>query len=152
MATLVLGAIFVLLVTQACSSVDKAHLEVTEEECLVCHRVDFDNGPHPDHMRCPETCICHGTESWNKAVSGIHPEDSFPRYTGIHGGFRCLDCHNPDLALYAADNIDCIDCHLQVHEREKMVETHASNPDFPTDDASNDFCLECHPDGLKPKE
>ncbi|MBW2461064.1 MAG: hypothetical protein JRH11_05425 [Deltaproteobacteria bacterium] len=123
----------------------------TPRDCVGCHRTDYDDSPYPGHDSFPTTCnTCHTTDAWTPALEAAHPEGAFPIGRGPHGGFECLDCHDPSLGPSAGGaNADCVGCHTGKHTRERMDEKHREEGDYPRGDAPPNFCLDCHPDGDK---
>lgn len=142
----------------ACNPHDEGErVEVTQQECVACHRADYESADDPVHMGSfsTECADCHQTEAWRPAVEGGgHPEMAFPIDEGNHSAFECTDCHNEELGGYGGgENADCVGCHVGTHAREEMDELHrgVQVPRYPHgQEAKPNFCLACHMSGGDP--
>ncbi len=115
----------------------------TPQDCVGCHRADYDSSPYPGHDTFPTTCQdCHTTTAWRPASGGVHPEDKFP-ITGRHN-YPCNDCHNQALGPNGRGNADCVGCHEGVHSRARVDGEHDEVRNYPGPDAPPNFCLDCH--------
>jgi hypothetical protein len=127
---------------------DDKRVSVRGEDCVTCHRVDFDTTQAPPHAAVPSvtgavafptTCAdCHRTSSWQPALGGLHPSP-----------------HNLELGStsVAGANTNCVQCHpddTEQRDSHKGVrgptgQAYAYAP------AVQNFCLSCHPQGLAKK-
>jgi hypothetical protein len=92
---------------------------------------------------------------WKKgAITGLHPEASFPRTTGAHADARikCQDCHVLARGTSAGgQNTDCVHCHVGSHVTPAIDARHAqlNVASYPVAPTTTNFCLGCHPAGKK---
>ncbi len=132
----------------SCHTGDPPVYDNAPEECVGCHRDDYDRSPYPGHSDFPTTCAdCHSTSGWKPASGGLHPDAQFRISSGRHSGFACNDCHKPELGPNGAGNTDCVNCHTGVHSRARMDREHNDVGNYPRGDAPVNFCLNCHRDG-----
>ena len=104
-------------------------------ECINCHRADFESTTQPDHVQLAysEDCTeCHNVTALDWGADGfLH--DFFPLTLG-HDINDCNQCHLSE--DYSNISTDCISCH-QVDFQE------SANPDHETLNFSTD-CASCH--------
>jgi len=112
-------------------------------QCVDCHRVDYNGSPYPGHDQFPLTCSdCHSTNGWVPAFGGTHPQDRFPL---PHHGSECNECHDTNRSPSYMDNVTCIDCHE--HSQQNADPDHREVNDYQWDANRPDFCRDCHADG-----
>ncbi len=114
-------------------------------DCISCHREDYEQTTSPDHqsLHFSFNCLeCHTTdEGWDSGNGGFPEHDAiyFPIYSGTHEGVwtECLDCHTTpgDFTAFA-----CTNCHLNP----ETSETHNGISGYAYED---NLCLACHPSG-----
>jgi hypothetical protein len=123
----------------------------TPSDCVSCHPGKFESSGLPGHASFQKTCRdCHDTFAW-KGATGPHPEQSFTIASGVHQGYACLDCHDPARGRNSAVNTDCVGCHDGVHQRDVLDPVHQrlDLTDYPAGAAPPNFCLTCHPSGVR---
>ncbi|HTM19382.1 MAG TPA: hypothetical protein VL172_02705 [Kofleriaceae bacterium] len=135
-----------LALAAACTAHGSA-VEIRADDCVLCHRADYDGAapPHPGHF--PTTCAdCHLTDGWVPALGGNHPETQFPIGSGAHAGIGCRDCHDLTAGPSTGGaNTNCIGCHE--HRRDVVDPIHEGIDGYGWDPSAPHFCLTCHPDG-----
>jgi len=130
----------------SCHVGDPPVYQGTPQECVGCHRDDYDTSPYPGHGAFSTLCqTCHTTTAWTPA-SAAHPDAQFP-LTGVHSGIECGQCHNAALGPNGKDNADCVGCHTGEHTRARMDDKHREVSGYPAGAAAPNFCLTCHADG-----
>lgn len=132
----------------ACHTGTPAVFAGTANECVGCHRQDYDSSPFPGHTAFATTCQdCHATSGWVPASGGSHPQNRFS-ITGRHD-YPCNDCHNQSLGPNGAGNTDCVGCHDGAHTLARMDRVHAGEVrNYPTGaNRAPNFCLQCHANG-----
>ncbi len=127
----------------ACHTGTPPKYKGTGQQCVDCHRKNYDSSPYPGHQSFPTTCQdCHSTKAWKPASAGAHPENLFPIQTGAHKNIACATCHSlPGVTSKA--NTDCVQCHAQA----KYAGKHQDVGGYPTGTAPANFCVSCHTDG-----
>lgn len=90
--------------------------------------------------------VCH-PDGTADAIS--HEEANFPITDGAHAGILCTDCHDTTLGANGPENVRCVSCHTDDHQRATMDALHTMRAvaGYPTGPAEDAFCLVCHPDG-----
>lgn len=145
----------VLVPCNSCHTGSPPKYEGTATDCFGCHQGDYAASPFPNHGTFPHTCQdCHVMSGWKPAITGLHPESSFPIKTGTHADprIKCMDCHVlAKGASTGGQNADCVNCHLGSHVRPAIDTKHVqlgvtAYPAVPT---TTNFCLGCHPTGMK---
>ncbi len=109
------------------------------QECVNCHREDFDSTEDPNHTTAgfPTDCeLCHYPSHvlWSQAKF----DHSFPIESGKHSQWECTDCH---LTANYRD-FSCINCHA--HDRTRMDNKHREVPGY---SYNSQACYGCHPQG-----
>jgi hypothetical protein len=75
--------------------------------------------PYPHGKYVEECSLCHGAEGWRPArVSSKFDHAKFFRLEGAHKTASCSACHQS--LKFAEDNtkVDCVACHMDVHDGE----------------------------------
>ncbi len=130
----------------------------TTTDCYACHKAAADASTFPNHKSFPHTCLdCHQMSGWKPAITGPHPEAKFAITTGKHAGVPCQNCHVLAKGVSSGGaNTDCINCHTGAHVAPAIDAWHLSRPDgggpvpnYPTGSATTNYCLSCHPLGVK---
>jgi hypothetical protein len=151
--------------------------EVRSEDCVLCHRADFDATSMPVHAAAsvgfPTTCAdCHRSLDWRPALAGLHPRpntytepgptgqpvnQTFLIDAGPHAEVRCLTCHDLDVVAPAVPpaqrrgfNTDCLQCHPDdaAHQDAHRGAISATGGPYTGYRAEvRNFCLACHPTG-----
>jgi hypothetical protein len=151
--------------------------EIRSEDCVLCHRADFDATSMPIHsapdVDFPTTCAsCHRSIDWRPALEGRHPAPG--TYTGLdpmgqvqnqtflidrgpHASVRCLTCHDLDVDLPDVPvaqrrgfNTDCLQCHpndAYQQDAHAGVVSAIGGPYTTYRADVGNFCLACHPAG-----
>jgi hypothetical protein len=102
----------------------------TPEDCVDCHRADYDGATFPGHDTYPTTCgDCHTPHTWLGA-SFTHP---FP-LTGAHSTTPCESCHTGSPPRYAGTPTHCVDCHRGDYD---------TSP-YPAHYSFDTTCTDCH--------
>ncbi len=114
-------------------------------DCITCHRADYEQTTSPDHqsLNFSFNCLeCHTTdEGWEGGNGGFPDHDAiyFPIYSGTHEGTwtECQDCHTTpgDFTQFA-----CTNCHVQ-------TETDDNHQGISGYVYSDNACYACHPTG-----
>lgn len=104
-------------------------------ECLNCHREEYDNTQNPNHLAAGYSLQCSDChtplgQGWN--ADGIS-HDFFPLTQG-HDIQDCARCHTT--GNYSDANPECVSCHLADYNQ-------ANNPNHQTSNFSTD-CATCH--------
>lgn len=145
---------------------DDKRVSVRGDDCVTCHRIDYDGTTTPPHAEVPSatgtvtfptTCgDCHRTVAWQPALGGLHPPPpQFPIAASPHTNIKCLACHDLDLAPTSVGgaNTNCITCHPDDDEQ-RDSHTGVRGPAgqaYAYAPAVANFCLTCHPQGLARK-
>ncbi len=126
-------------------SCDQCHaggrFQGTPDQCVSCHRDDFDRASNPNHRAAgfPTTCeSCHSTGDWRPAT---FDHNRFFPLSGDHGGIACSTCH------VSAGNFrafSCVSCHE--HSREEMDDEHEDVRNYRYESSA---CYSCHPRGVE---
>lgn len=138
-----------------CHAGEPPRYKGTPTLCTDCHQEDADRSTFPGHAGFPRTCNdCHLRSGWKPAVTGLHPEPKFPLKTGKHADARigCQDCHVLVKGTSAGgQNTDCVNCHLGSHVRPAIDARHTQLgvPNYPAAPGTTNFCLQCHPTGVR---
>jgi hypothetical protein len=109
----------------------KDHVEVSDQQCVVCHRDEYAATTKPPHqeVQFPETCgDCHTETAWSPAKF-VHP---FP-LVGAHAAAGCKSCHG-DPPKYDGLATDCVGCHKADYDSSP----YPGHQTFPT------TCDDCH--------
>jgi len=115
-----------------CHTGDPPVYEGTPQDCIDCHRDDFDYAPlvHDGHETFPETCLdCHTTTSFLDA-DFVH---TWP-LNGAHEVAPCSNCHLGTPPAYEGTSTECVDC----HRRDYDGATHPGHDTYPV------TCQDCH--------
>jgi hypothetical protein len=145
----------VLVACVACHAGPTPVYKGTPTDCYACHKAESDASTFPGHATFPHTCLdCHQLSGWSPAITGPHPEAKFAITTGIHAapGIGCQDCHVLAKGVSSGGaNTDCIHCHLGDHIVPDIDAKHLqlAVPNYPTGLVSTNYCLTCHPTGVK---
>jgi len=151
--------------------------QVRGEDCVMCHRADFDATSMPAHaapeVGFPTTCAdCHRASDWRPALEGLHPapdtytepdpdggvrNQTFLIDRGPHAPIKCVVCHDldvprPDLPAAARRgfNTDCIQCHPDdafQQDAHQGVISATGGPYTAYRSDVRNFCRTCHPTG-----
>lgn len=151
--------------------------EVRSEDCVLCHRADFDATSRPVHtapnVGFPTTCAsCHRATDWAPALGGLHPvpntyteldpqgqvrNATFLIDRGPHATIKCLTCHDLDVpapnvppAQRRGFNTDCIQCHPNdaAHQDAHAGAVSVTGGPYTTYRSDvRNFCASCHPTG-----
>ncbi len=142
---MVIRTLIAALALSACSQHAPGAVEIGPDDCVLCHRADYDSADPAHPGAFPETCAdCHLTDAWRPALGGNHPETRFPIGHGAHADARCLECHDVNAGPSTGGaNTVCIVC----HPRSQADPIHQGIPDYAWDGSAPHFCLTCHPDG-----
>lgn len=161
----------------ACFESHGSTQEVRTEDCVLCHRADFDATSMPVHaapsVGFPTTCAdCHRAIDWRPALEGLHPppgtytgpdamgqiqNQTFVIASGPHASIKCRACHDLDVALPDVPvaqrrgwNTDCTQCHPNdaYHQTSHAGVVSVTGGPYTTYRADvRNFCLACHPAG-----
>jgi len=84
--------------------------QVGTDDCVLCHRADFERALEPLHVQqLPLSCAdCHDQQSWAPAAGSDH--DSVFVLRGAHRQAGCGDCHQSFESGETPS--ECIGCHL----------------------------------------
>ncbi len=110
---------------------DPNHVQVSSQECVTCHRSDYQNASKPPHVgTMPETCgICHTQTEWAPAKFQ-HP---WP-LVGAHLDTGCASCHVGNPPVYKGTSRECVGC----HQKDYDSSPYPGHQTFPT------TCSDCH--------
>ena len=112
-----------------------AHVQLTPQDCVSCHRPDYEIAKAPLHKQMqknlyPLQCgSCHDTERWSPAHF-VHP---FP-LDGQHALSECRQCHVGNPPQFAGTPNQCLSCHG----------TEFQSSSFPGHGAFQETCRDCH--------
>jgi hypothetical protein len=91
----------------SCHSGDPAVYVGTPNDCVSCHKTDYDNATTPPHTGFATTCeTCHTPQGWSPSTFS-HP---WP-LEGAHAQASCASCHPGTPPRYAGTPTACVDCH-----------------------------------------
>jgi Cytochrome c7 and related cytochrome c/Doubled CXXCH motif (Paired_CXXCH_1) len=115
-ATLSVGLLAAALFGVACQPMTHDGIEVSGEQCISCHRKDFEATREPLHIdTLPETCgECHDEEAWAPASRFGHDKHFVLR--GTHAKTQCKACHTKGYDSGDTPST-CVDCHRSDYER-----------------------------------
>jgi hypothetical protein len=103
----------------------------TPNQCVDCHKADYDSSPYPGHQAFPLTCNdCHSTLAWKPASPVAHP---FP-LDGAHAVTPCASCHVGNPPVYQGTPNTCVGCHQADYDSSP----YPGHQSFPT------TCADCH--------
>lgn len=105
------------------------------QNCIDCHRTDFNGAANPNHVagNFSTICItCHSMNAWNPATFD-HSTTKFP-LTGKHLTIPCQNCHTN--GNYQLVYLNCYQCHQNDF-------TQAANPNHVSGNFSH-VCETCH--------
>ena len=105
----------------------------TPNQCIDCHREDFEGSDNPDHQLAnfSTNCLdCHTEEAW---LPSSYNHGDFYALEGAHSSLECIDCHT---TIYAGTGSTCIDCHSDDYDN-------SSNPNH-IDLSFSKACDDCH--------
>lgn len=147
-----LAACGLLLLTGCGDSHEGTFQEVANDDCVTCHRSDYDGAlepPHPAFGYSQDCAACHTSNVWRPPYAPIlHPNGNFAIDVAPHA-YECDECHDAtmDVTSIGGLNTNCVGCHEGAHSLGLMDEVHKDDPNYPLDDPRPNFCLDCHPDG-----
>jgi hypothetical protein len=105
------------------------------QNCIDCHRTDFNGAANPNHVAGNFSTICmtcHSMIAWNPATFD-HSTTKFP-LTGKHSTLPCQNCHIN--GNYQLVYLNCYQCHQNDF-------TQAANPNHVSGNFSH-VCETCH--------
>jgi hypothetical protein len=115
-----------------CSECHTSGFGSTSEECVSCHRADYESTDDPNHRQAgfgTDCEDCHGTSQWEGAVLN-HPFE----LVGAHRALDCEDCHINN--VFAGTPTDCVGCHRADYDATEDPDHRQAG--FGTD------CEDCH--------
>jgi hypothetical protein len=153
-----LATVIVLVSLGACFQAHPSgQRELAGQDCYTCHTADYEATAAPAHRDMPQvfttTCTtCHGMSSWRPALEGPHSE-VFVIAQGPHAQLECQGCHDLATALPSklGANTNCVQCHpdsTALTAQHVGVTLFVDKP-YSYEAAVPNFCLECHPAGLR---
>lgn len=127
------------------------------QDCYSCHTVEYEATAAPVHRDMPQVfstaCAnCHRQTDWKPALEGLH-SDTFIIAQGPHAQIGCQSCHDLNIAQPSklGANTNCIQCHpddMPLTMQHVGVLLFVDKP-YAYDAGVPNFCLECHPVGLR---
>jgi len=90
-----------------CSDCHKGTTVNTPDQCITCHKVQYDNAKDHKALSFPGECgLCHNMNTWENAVFD-HSKTKFP-LSGVHMTTECAQCHKSG---YSGTSAECNSCH-----------------------------------------
>ena len=131
------------IIENDCSKCHSVGYTNTPNECIGCHRSDYESTIDPSHQAAgfgSECELCHNSSAWEPAEFD-HDNEFFPIYSGQHNGEwnDCSDCHtnSQDFQVF-----ECITCHE--HNQSEMNSKHSDINGYIYESGA---CYACHPTG-----
>ncbi len=139
-----------LLLLLACSPHQEGRVEVRNDDCVLCHQLDFDSAEAPPHSGIFPVAVCaqcHQTTAWAPATF------SHDSVTSVD----CVTCHITDYEQ-TADPVHpgnfpttCDSCHVTSAWRPALDGIHPESA-FPIENGPHEKfeCTDCHDPALGP--
>lgn len=102
----------------SCIDPGEHRFRVTGEECVTCHRQDFERSMLPGHHAFSLECAnCHAETGWKPAELPNH--DAFFPLHGAHAKQECANCHTMGFEAGSTPK-DCVGCHREDYDRSPL--------------------------------